>query len=243
MGRTVASLIAAAALLAGTAHAAATPTLNVEFFPDGTIAVTLPDGTPVGSTSGSPTVIPAGWYQLHFNGPGACVQVSLFNLKGPGENVFDDLSGGENTDEFDNAYFAPSSTYTWKSAGSPAVTHTFVTSAAVVGAPPAKAASGGGSSSTKPTSGDIVGSLVLPFRGTVDATVGPTGKVMLKLQGKPVTRLAGGRYRFVVSDRSRSAGLTLAQGRRRIGLTSRAFTGTRTTSLQLDAGTWLPISL
>jgi hypothetical protein len=243
MRRTVASLIAAGGLaLAGSgAHAAATPTLNVEFFADGTIAVTLPDGTPVGSTSGAPTVIPAGWYQLHFNGPGACVQVSLFNLKGPNVNVFDDLSGGENTDEFADAYFPPGSTYTWKSAGSPAVTHTFVTSTTVVGSPPPKATSGGGTSSTRPTSGDIVGSLVLPFRGTVAATVSPAGKVTLELKGKPVTRLAAGRYTVVVSDRSRSAGLTLVAGKRRVGLTSRAFTGTRTASVQLDGGAWLPL--
>ncbi len=34
--------------------------LDVTFTADGVITMTLPDGTPVGTTSGAPTVIPAG---------------------------------------------------------------------------------------------------------------------------------------------------------------------------------------
>jgi hypothetical protein len=237
--RLAATVLVAGALAAGASQAAVTPTLNIEFFADGTIAVTLPDGTSVGSASGAPTVIPAGYYQLHFDGPGACVQVSLFNLRGPGENVFNDLSGGENTDEFDNAYFAPSSTYTWKSAGSPTVTHTFVTSSTVVGTPPAKAKAGEGTSSSKATSGDIVGTLVVPYRGRVNATISSGGKVTLERAGKAIRSLPGGHYTVVVSDHSRGTGLTLESRGHRVGLTTKAFTGTRKAVIALDPGTWV----
>lgn len=72
----LASLTALAGMLAFAPGAvgarAATPSLDVTFFPNGTITVTLPDGTPVGSTTGAPTVIPAGFYTVQMTGPGGC---------------------------------------------------------------------------------------------------------------------------------------------------------------------------
>src|SRR5262245_58747119 len=73
-------------LLAPGARAAraANPILFVNFFPNGTISVTLADGTPVGTTSGSPTLIPAGYYTLVYSGPGGCTNMPNFKLSGPG---------------------------------------------------------------------------------------------------------------------------------------------------------------
>ena len=125
-----------ASVPAGQARDVSNPSLDVTFFLNGTISVTLPDGTPVGSTSGAPTVIPAGYYTLLLSGPGACSQLPLFDLSGPGEHLNDDMSGGEVNTEVYTAYFAPSSTYTWRIDNvDPAVVHTFVTSATVVGSP------------------------------------------------------------------------------------------------------------
>src|SRR5205823_1318597 len=95
---------------------------------NGTITLTLPNGTQVGSTSGAPTVIPAGYYVVAMTGPGGCTAVPHFDLRGPGEAIHDNLNEGE-SDYFEyNAYFKPSSTYVWTSDAAPGVTHTFVTS-------------------------------------------------------------------------------------------------------------------
>src|SRR5581483_2312732 len=110
---------------------------------------------------------------------------------------------------------------------------------AIVGSPPAKASAGGGTSSSKATSGDIVGTLVVPYRGRVNAVVSAAGKVTLERAGKTVRSLPGGHYTVVVVDRSRAAGLTLESGGHRIGLTTRAFTGTRKAVVALDPGTWV----
>src|SRR5262245_19561459 len=61
-------------------HAARTANLSltVNFTAAGIVTVTLPDGTPVGSTSGAPTVIPAGFYSLNLSGPGECINLPLF---------------------------------------------------------------------------------------------------------------------------------------------------------------------
>src|SRR5262245_17759896 len=70
-------LAAAALLLAPAGHTqrAANLSLTVSFTAAGVVTVTLPDGTRVGSTSGAPTVIPAGFYSLNLSGPGECINL------------------------------------------------------------------------------------------------------------------------------------------------------------------------
>ena len=109
--------------------------LNVSFDYSGNIAVTLPNGTPVGVTTGSPTVIPAGFYTISLTQPG-CVDIPYFNLNGPGVSIADNLSGGEVTSSTDDADFLPNSTYTWDNDNNRAVVYTFVTSSQVLGTPP-----------------------------------------------------------------------------------------------------------
>ena len=62
--RLIAAGFLAAALLvlpsAALGRAAANPLINVNYSLSGSIAASLPDGTPLGTTSGSPTVISAG---------------------------------------------------------------------------------------------------------------------------------------------------------------------------------------
>ena len=110
--------------------------LYVNFFANGDIAVTLPDGTPVGVTSGSPTVIPAGFYTVQMTGPGGCTNLPYFNLKGPGNSIIDSMDQGEEANKNVNANFLPNSTYTWWNAQNPKPVFTFVTNGQVLGTAP-----------------------------------------------------------------------------------------------------------
>ncbi len=215
------------------------PVLDVTFSATGAVTVTLPDGTPVGTTAGSPTVIPAGAYAISASGPGSCVILPIFDLRGPGVAVQTDMNGGENDAATYTASFAPSATYTWRLDNvSPPVVHTFVTSGTVLtgsatsGGP--VTTSGGGLSSS-----DIVGSELPPFRGRLQATLGVKGALTVSFAGKRPAKLRPGRYTLVVRDSSGTLGLTLRHGTHAPVLTSTAsFRGTHTEAIALTAGRW-----
>jgi hypothetical protein len=103
--RGITGLVAAGALAVGMlalaplgqARSAAGNALEVTFTAGGVITMTLPDGTPVGTTTGAPTVIPAGSYVVYLQGPDGCVDLPFDMLKGPGENIVDNLSSGAST--------------------------------------------------------------------------------------------------------------------------------------------------
>ena len=118
---------------AGHARPAADLSLTVNFSASGTVTVTLPDGTPVGSTGGAATVIPAGFYTLNLFGPGECINLPLFELAGPGVNIQDDMLGGEVERNALYATFLPNTTYTWHTDRNALVVHSFRTSSDVAG--------------------------------------------------------------------------------------------------------------
>ncbi|HEX4521202.1 MAG TPA: hypothetical protein VH063_16595 [Gaiellaceae bacterium] len=213
-------------------------TLDVTFFASGQISVALPDGTPVGTTSGAPTVIPAGVYTMSVLGPGGCTQLPLFDLSGPGVRVQDDMIGGEVTSEAHVITLQPNSTYTWRTDNdSASPTHTFVTNSQVLGTAPVQTTTG--PTSTTPSSQDIVGSGIVPFRGTLTGAVSASGKLTLSFKGKSVTQLTAGRYAFKITDRSSSRGFQLRKSRKSLTLTAPRFVGTHTTRVDLTAGKWL----
>jgi hypothetical protein len=219
------------------ARESATLTLDVTFFANGQISVALPDGTPVGTTSGAPTVIPAGVYTISVLGPGGCTQLPLFDLSGPGVQIQDDMIGGEVTSEAHMTTFQPNSTYTWRTDNdSASPTHTFVTSSQVLGTAPVQTSSA--PTSTTPQSQDIVGSGIVPFRGTLDGTLSASGKLTLSFKGKSVKRLTAGRYTFEVTDRSSSGGFILQKSRKTLTLTAPSFVGKRSVKVDLTAGKW-----
>jgi hypothetical protein len=236
-------LLAALLVLApgASARTAASLSLVVTFSTNGTITVTLPNGTPVGSTSGTPTVIPAGSYTIMLVGPGGCTYLPVFELRGPGENILDDMRGGEwETYQYD-AYFLPNSTYTWRNDANPAVVYTFRTSADVLGTPSANGASGApsGKSSTV-GSQDIVGSGIVPFRGTLNGSVSAAGRLTIAFKGKSVSSLKAGRYTVVVSDKSSTNGFLFQKLKHHaMSVTSGSFVGKRSVSLTLTSGKWL----
>ena len=231
--RLIATVAAAAGLLvaAPTAHGAR-----------GAITVTLPDGTPVGSTSGAPTVIPAGYYTLLFFGPGECINLPLFELRGPGVNINDDMLGGETDVHTLYATFLPNATYTWHSDRNTSIVYTFRASSDVVGTPSSNPSTSGSSSGSnaKPTSQDITGSAVAPFRGTLTGAVSAAGRLTIAFKGKSVTSLKAGRYTVAVSDRSSTNGFLLQKPRHTaLTVAGTTFIGKRSLSVTLTAGKWL----
>jgi hypothetical protein len=235
-------LVAAGVLVfapAGHAAKAANLSLTVTFTANGVVTVTLPDGTPVGSTSGAPTVIPAGYYTLNLFGPGECINLPLFSLKGPGVNIEDDMRGGEVEKAALEATFLPNSTYTWHLDKSASIVHTFRTSSDVTGTPTVTPSTTPKSSSSQPTSEDVVGSALLPLRGTLKAGVSAKGLVTLSYKGKSVTHLKPGRYTFAVDDRSSTLGFLVEKLRGKPKtVTGTTFVGKRSLKLSLSAGKW-----
>jgi hypothetical protein len=225
-------------LSVGAAQGAGPLTLNVTFFANDTIAVTLADGTVVGSTSGAPTVIPAGYYTVQISGPmGLPNGLPYFQLTGPGVDLLSNLNEGGLDSWRDQVTLATSSTYTWTDDAIPGVVHTFVTSSVVGGAAPTQAVS---PNKGAPTQGqDIVGSAVVPTRGTLTATVSKAGRPTVLLAGAPAGNLLAGTYRIAVTDRSPRAGLAVAKpGLTARNLTGVRFVGKRSVSLRLTPGRW-----
>jgi hypothetical protein len=236
----VAGLLAAAPAAPGARRA--TLTLRVTFTAAGAITVTLPDGTPVGTTSGPPTVIPAGDYTLLFFGPGECINLPLFELRGTGVNINDDMLGGETDVHTLYATFLPNTTYTWHSDRNTALVYSFRASSDVVGTPSTSSTGSGTSSGSnaKPTSQDITGSAIAPFRGTLTAGVSAAGRLTLAFKGRSVSSLKAGRYTVAVSDKSSTNGLLLQKLRHSaLSVTSTTFVGKRSLSVTLTPGKWL----
>jgi len=240
---TSAAVVAGALVLGPPAQAArtATPTLVVNFTPTGAVTVTLPNGTPVGTTSGAPTTIPPGNYTLVLNGPGNCIPEPLFELKGPGVDLTSDMLGSE-VDTYElYETLQPNATYTWHTDWNQSILYTFTASGTVAASTPTVTgtSSSAGASST-PTSIGIVGSAIVPFRGKLAVAVSATGKLTVTFGGRSVTSLKPGRYTLAVTDRSRTSGLALQNPTHKaMTVTGTAFVGTHTVSVDLTAGTWL----
>jgi len=244
--RLIAALAAAAGLLAAapTAQGArsANLSLRVSFTEAGAITVTLSDGTPVGTTSGAPTVIPAGFYTLLFFGPGECINLPLFQLRGPGVNINDDMLGGETDVHTLYATFLPNATYTWRSDRNVSTVYAFRASSDVVGTPSTGSGGSGTTSGSgaKPTSQDITGSAIAPYRGTLTGAVSAAGRLTIAFKDRSVSSLKAGRYTVAVSDRSSTNGFLLQKpGRAAVTVTAPMFVGKRSLSVTLTAGRWL----
>lgn len=241
----VAGLVAAALLVlpsAALGRVAANPIVNVNYSLNGSIAAALPDGTQVGTTSGTPSVIAAGWYTFDMIGPGGCASIPQFILKGPGLYLSDNLDGGETNYIEHIVHLLPNSTYTWSNDAFPSVIHTFQTNSTVLGSPPPDASKTGLSSSNHTTvsSTDFAGSKALPFRGTLIGAMSAGGRLTLAYKGKSVASLMAGRYTIRFTDKSSTNGLVLQKLKHAatVSISGLAFVGTQSKTLPLSAGTW-----
>jgi hypothetical protein len=242
----VVAAVAIAGLLAvspaALGRSAANPTIRVQFSLNGTITVTGPTGAPLGTTSGSPTVIPAGYYTVLLLGPGGCAVIPYFELRGPGENIASNLTEGELDNDSVNAYLQPNSTYTWRNRDVPGNVFTFVTSSDVQGTAPAVAGPKGNQSTNHTTvkSTDFVGSEILPVRGTITAAVSSAGRLSLAYKGKSIGRLNAGRYTIAVTDKSTTSGFMLQKkSRAATNVTGRTFVGKKSAKVALTPGKWV----
>jgi hypothetical protein len=224
--------------LAGAA-AADPPPLYVVFHTDHTFFAYLANGTPVGTSSGAPSVISAGTYKLILDDtPEANSQ---FDLAGPGVKFVTNMSFGEEGSQAVFQTFQPSSTYTFRDDNHPSLFWTFTTSADIVASSPTTTTTCSSCTtpgSTTPT--DVVGSQVVPNRGALAATVDTGGRLALTYKGKSVATLKAGRYTITVVDRSATRGFTLQELRRQPQpLTTAAMVGKRSRAITLIAGQWL----
>ncbi len=230
---------------ASQAARAETLALDVSYAYNGVITVALPNGTPVGTTSGTPTVIPAGYYIVTLSQPG-CVATPAFILQGPGVNIQDDLQSGEIVTDAVSADFQPNSTYTWRDGSlNPPVSYTFVTSGSVVGTPPPPTPAAPvvtGSNKAEGNSSVVgaqnTGSGAAAGR-SITATVSLSGHAALLFGGKAVSRLSAGRYTLTLNDASTTSGFMLGTGSRKVlSLAGGTSSGKRTASVELSAGKW-----
>jgi hypothetical protein len=238
--------VAALALVCGAQSArAADPSLYVTFHLDHSITMTLADGTPVGTTGGSPTVVPPGPYNVYVD-DAVGVSGPECDLSGPGVSLAADNYDGESVLESYREIFQPNSAYTWRNHEQPGVVFVFTTSGAVSSSPPSSSSgettSGGpspGQASGKPSQ-DVVGSALVPFRGTLNGTVSAAGKLTLTSKGKGVSTLKAGRYTIAVTDMTPKSGFIVQEIRRQaMTVTGVSFVGKRSVTVELKAGQWM----
>jgi hypothetical protein len=106
--------------------------------------------------------------------------------------------------------------------------------------PTTTTSTGSPSSTPKATSQDIVGSAVLPFRGTLAGAVTAAGRLTLAYKGKSVSNLQAGRYKVAVDDRSSTNGFLLQKQKHApVSVTGGMFLGRRSIAVNLTAGRWL----
>jgi len=215
-------------------QAAVSQTIYAWFDVDGNLNVRYVDNSNVGTT------IPPGTYQVILNNNTADDYAvdHKFHIFGPGVN-YTPPSGAVQTTF--SVTFQAGSSYTIQDDLDPATHRLTVLATTAAGS----ATSGGGSTSTtssgstKPTSSDIVGSAVVPFRGALDAIVFGNGHLSLTRLGKSVSTLKAGRYTFFVDDESKLRGFSVQQlHKQAVTITSATFKGTHDLTLALKPGQW-----
>jgi hypothetical protein len=230
------SLVAALVWIGGS-QAAVSQTIYAWFDVDGNLNVRYVDNSNVGST------VPPGTYQVILNNNTADDYAvdHKFHIFGPGVD-YSTPAGAVQTSF--TVTFQAGATYTVQDDLDPADHHQSFLASNSAGSP---APSGGTTTPApapaptgkKPTSSDIVGSAVAPFRGTLSGAVSSAGKLTLSYKGKGVATLKAGKYTVAVVDRTSRLGFDLQRIRAvPIAVTSPSFVGKRTASVVLKAGQW-----
>jgi hypothetical protein len=221
---------------------------HITYRPDCTLMVAIDGGPSMDSTAPAPVTIPPGPYQVSVRTPlpdatwdSSVCSIGHFSFTGPDVNlasiVGNDL--GPYSLTF-NVTLDPASTYTIADAAHPTAPITFTTAATGSSSsllPATPAPTGGtGKGSTQP---DLMGSAIVPFRGTLTATVPSAGSPTLVAKGKPLATLKAGRYDIVVKDASTRGGFFVEKAHKKpMAIAGVTFTGKRTVHVTLTAGKW-----
>jgi hypothetical protein len=224
-----------------------TATLNVTYNANGTISVSLPDGTSVGSATSPGTTIPPGTYSIVFNNRAQVVH--MFHLAGPGVKLVTDLKPiGEDamcagitglyTLQTYTETFLPNSTYSFQDDYQPSIHAFFSTSSASTTVTTSTGKTNAGSGGLLIGSSSF-GSVLVPERGVLLVSVGTAGRLVLTYEGRHVTSLKPGRYTIKVTDGSHTDGFMLQKGKRSTVIVAGiGFVGSASRELNLTAGQW-----
>jgi hypothetical protein len=171
----------------------------------------------------------------------ACHGAPMFQLTGPGVNLFTTMSAGCSVDLLFPETFQPNATYVGQDNNQPSATRTTLTieGSGAPATPPPITISG----ATSSQEGDIVGSALggrPASPATLSASIGANGGSVLTLNGKPVTTLRSGRYTFAITDKDSKSGFTLLgpDWKAPSALTKPNFVGRVAKTLRLTSGRW-----
>jgi len=167
----------------------------------------------------------------------ACKGFPQFQLTGPGVSLFTTMTAGCEADKTFPETFQPNATYVASDLNQPSVARgTFTTSAS--GTPQTSATPGTPWAGGTQSSQDLVGSGAV--LGTMSGTLAANGALTLKLSGKPVSKLAMGRYTFSIVDKSPKNGFMIIgpKGTIATDVTGGKFVGKKTKTLKLTPGRW-----
>ena len=247
-------LLAGALVVAGgglARGAGVQPTLYVNYTMGCTFSITDDSGKPVTSIAPGPYQVlvasPADFGSIDLSGINdmmACKGSVHFQLTGPGVSLSTTLDDGDNDQALLQGIFQPSGTYVAQDLTPGASARaSFSTTANGTPATPTVPYSTSGSGkgiTTTPTNTAAGSASTLPLRGVLDATLSATGKVTLKLAGKPVSTVKAGKYVIAVVDQSKKSGFVV-QELHKLGtvVSSAPFTGKRSTAVALTKGQWV----
>ncbi|HEX4519589.1 MAG TPA: hypothetical protein VH063_08435 [Gaiellaceae bacterium] len=186
------------------------------------------------------TPIAFGTIPKNYSDMTACRGMPQFQLTGPGVNFVTTLTAGCEADYVTTETFLPSSTYTAVDNNQPTVAHGSFTTMATGTPTKVNAGYGGTAGGKGTTSTDIVGSGLPTIDGTLVGKLSTEGIPTLTRNGKVVTKVAAGRYRFTVTDRDKARGFGLLgpKTHKTLNLTGVKYVGKRSTTLKLTPGRW-----
>ena len=201
------------------------------------------------------TSIPPGSYQVEVRTPlafgtvplsaygdtdmTACKGMPQFQLTGPGINLSTTMTAGCQSDLTFPETFQPSSTYVAVDNNQPTVAHVTLTTLAN-GTPTNPNVVLGATTSHTETSSSLIGQNIIPFRGTLTATLSAKGKPTLTDKGKVVSTLQVGRYTFAITDQDPKGSFTILgpKMKSKTSLTGVKFVGKHSATVTLKAGKW-----
>jgi hypothetical protein len=222
----------AALVWVGGSQSAVSQLIYAYFDVDGGLQFRYADSSNVGST------IPPGTYTINLNSNGADDYAvdHIFHIFGPG---VDFKATNTNTQATFSVTFQSGATYTVQDDLDPKIRQTILATTASGGTTTTTTTPTSTGKTPKPTSSDIVGSGIVPFRGKLAATVNPAGRLALTIKGKAVSTLRAGLYTFTVVDASAKTSFAIEKLKAQpVMLTGAAYKGTHVATINLRAGQW-----